>query len=384
MFTTSRVITSVAQDWIPNDKVDLLNHMCILILTRGNGTPLMPPPYRRRMSLRFVSLGHAHPEGVLRYLTTELVITFHSTDEMLVTAYGVIKVMTLHKEAIKVMTSPPSAAHVRAYMVVIDGEPLGTQQPNSAREEVPQLCPSDPQVGGPHVNCKWTLGTLQMTSCSSLWRISARRLLSGSWMHPQGPYTDPLGTSSGKWGSWDEWPGGHLSKRGRVGTHRTTTPTPSSHPTRWRVGTQRTISSTHSPHSTQWRYGTSYKHSGHGIVTWYPSYKHFQWQSHARQDGSVLWAMIPWGTVHKRPLSGVSGQRKYHAFSQRGSSGYGQVHGPYHQPGPYPPKIHSYFWCCSVIWHTGAKLLQSHPEQPQQSSFIYHEARRDPQSNQTA
>ena len=38
MFTTPQQQPWAAGDRIPNDKVDLLNCMCILVLTRGNGT----------------------------------------------------------------------------------------------------------------------------------------------------------------------------------------------------------------------------------------------------------------------------------------------------------------------------------------------------------
>ena len=55
----------------------------------------------------------------------ESVMLLHSADDMLVMVQGVIKAKTLHEEAIKVGTLPPSATCVRAYMVVMDGEPSG-------------------------------------------------------------------------------------------------------------------------------------------------------------------------------------------------------------------------------------------------------------------
>ena len=47
-----------------------------------------------------------------------------------------------------------------------------------------------------------------------------------------------------------------------------------------------------------------------------------------------------------------------------GSSGYGQVHGPYCQHGPYPTKINGYFLHCGVIRCPYAKFLQSDARQP--------------------
>ena len=41
--------------------------------------------------------------------------------------------------------SPPSAAHMRAFMAASDGELSDAQSPTLDREEEPQICPSDPQ-----------------------------------------------------------------------------------------------------------------------------------------------------------------------------------------------------------------------------------------------
>ena len=89
---------------------------------------LMPPPSWRRMSSRFTSqLGHTHPEGVLQYSAIESVVLFHTADELQIMVCGVMKALTLHDKVIKVRTSPPSAAHVRAYVAVVNGEPSGIQ-----------------------------------------------------------------------------------------------------------------------------------------------------------------------------------------------------------------------------------------------------------------
>ena len=130
MPTTSSVTASVAQDWIPNDKVDLLNCMCILALNRGDGTPFDTAFIQEEDIIEIcVQLGHTPPKGVVQYSVVKSVVLFHSMDEMLVTACGVVKEMTLHEESIQVRTSPPSAAYVRAYIAVMDGEPSGTQHP---------------------------------------------------------------------------------------------------------------------------------------------------------------------------------------------------------------------------------------------------------------
>ena len=116
--------------------------MCILVLTRGNGTLFDATSIQEEDIVEIcIWLGHTHPKDVLQYSAVKSVMLFHSADEMLVTACGVIKATTLHKEAIKGRTSPPSATHVRPYMVVMDGEPSGTQHLTPDREQEPSTIP---------------------------------------------------------------------------------------------------------------------------------------------------------------------------------------------------------------------------------------------------
>ena len=101
---------------------------------------------------------------------------FHSADKILVMACGVVKAMALCKEPIRLRMSPPSAAHVGAYMAVRDGEPSGTQPLTPTRGR--NLCHSlmtPTWVGGPHINHRQTLETLGMVSYGSSWRTSAVR-----------------------------------------------------------------------------------------------------------------------------------------------------------------------------------------------------------------
>ena len=172
--------------------------MCILVLTRGDGTQFDAASIQEEDIIEIcVWLGHTHPEGVLWYLASKLVMLFHSMDEMLVAADGVIKAMTLCKKFIKLRTSPPSATHVKVHMVVMDGEPSGTQHPTPDREEGPQLSlVTLTWVGGLYVNCKQTLGTLGMLNYGNSWRISARRSLSVT-KHTPGTHHWPLGNPVG-------------------------------------------------------------------------------------------------------------------------------------------------------------------------------------------
>ena len=127
MSTTSAMTALAPRDCIPSDIADLSSHMCIFILTRDNGIPFDASSILEEDVIEIcIWLGHKHPEGVLQYSAIESVMLFHTTDELQIMACWVMKALMLHDEAIIVRTSPPSAAHTRAYMAVVNGEPCGT------------------------------------------------------------------------------------------------------------------------------------------------------------------------------------------------------------------------------------------------------------------
>ena len=104
-------------------------------------------------------------------------------------------------------------------------------------------------------------------------------------------------------------------------------------------------------------------------MTWYPSYKHFQQQSHARQNRSVFPIMVLSGTVHKRPLPRVTGQREYHMIAKGGSARYGQIYGPYCQHSPYPPKVNSFFALLCHLMYSCKTSIKSHSNHKKVPSF---------------
>ena len=203
MSTTFTATTLVAKKCIPGDEVELLNHMCVLVLTRSDGTTFSATSIQEEDIVELcIELGQTHPEGVLQYSMTELVALFHSTDEMLVMVHGVIKATALCKEPIQLCTSPPSTAHVRAYVVVRDGEPLGAQSMTPDREEVPQPFPSNPHPDRrtPH-QFQMDLGDLGGAQLRQLLddlcqEVALRELN----VPPQEPTVRLLGDSSRSWG----------------------------------------------------------------------------------------------------------------------------------------------------------------------------------------
>ena len=63
-------------------------------------------------------LGHTHPLGVLHYFPTDLVVLFHTVEEMLWASHGAIKAMELHNEPIAVKILAPTEPHVKAFISV--------------------------------------------------------------------------------------------------------------------------------------------------------------------------------------------------------------------------------------------------------------------------
>ena len=139
----------VARDHIPSNIADLSNHICLCVLTKGDGTPFDASFILEEDIIEIcVQFGHTHPEGVLHYSAFKSVMLFHTTDELQITTHRVLKALTLCDETIKVQTSPPSAAHMWAYMAVVNGKLSGTQPLPSNGEEGHHLSPSNPHPGG--------------------------------------------------------------------------------------------------------------------------------------------------------------------------------------------------------------------------------------------
>ena len=203
----------------------------------------------------------------------------------------VVKAMTLCKESIKLRMSPSSATHARACMVVMDGEPSGTQHPTPDREEGPQLSPGDHHLGGwtPHqiqVNLRDLRDAELCQFMEDLYQEVALRELN---THPWDPLPTPWGHLVGNRNPSEDdqevtflWEGG-WEPRGQ----------PPQPPAPAQPNEDVDVLLTHWPWDCD-------------LVS---SYKHCQWQNHAWQDRSVFWTKVPWGTVCKRPLPRVSGQR---------------------------------------------------------------------------
>ena len=175
MSTTSTATALVAHNHIPGNEVELLNHVCVLVLIRGDDTLFHAASIQDIVEI-CIWLEQTHPKSVLWYSAVEWVILFQSTEEMWVAVHGVIKAMASCKEPIWLRMSPPSATHVRAFMATRNGELSDTQPPTPNRGKNlhhPLMTPT--WMGGPHINFRQTLGILVMLCYGSSWRTSAWR-----------------------------------------------------------------------------------------------------------------------------------------------------------------------------------------------------------------
>ena len=84
MSTTSTTTASVAHDHTLGDDPIFTNHICVLTIARGDGTPFDADSLLEEDIINLcVGMGQVHPDGILWLTPMELVIAFHSSEEML-------------------------------------------------------------------------------------------------------------------------------------------------------------------------------------------------------------------------------------------------------------------------------------------------------------
>ena len=83
----------------------------------------MPPVTEEDIIEICITMGHIHPLDVLCYSATELVVLFHSTDELQHATHGIMKAMELLGETITVKAMAPSEAHTKVYLTTLHLNP---------------------------------------------------------------------------------------------------------------------------------------------------------------------------------------------------------------------------------------------------------------------
>ena len=83
MSTTSSATASGRDHDVPSGEVVFKNKMCLVMLTRRDGTPMDASSVTEEEIIEIcITMGHIHPLGVLHYSTMESVVLFRLTDEL--------------------------------------------------------------------------------------------------------------------------------------------------------------------------------------------------------------------------------------------------------------------------------------------------------------
>ena len=199
-------------------------------------------------------------------------------------------------------------------------------------------------VGIPCANCKSILGILQMMGLWQLmedlcWEVALRELTAPQRDPPPKPGGNPVGNGDPDVDDQEVT----FPNRGRVGTCRSTNSTPCSHTTRWRLGTQRTTSSPPAPTQPNEDVGCLINTLAMGLQLGTP---HINTFSGKAMPGKMEMLFKQWYHEVQRVKDHYqeSVGRESIIHSVKGAS-----------IAHILQKL-SYFWHCSIIWHSHAKL----------------------------
>ena len=127
---TSSSATALGRDQVPSNDPHLKTNICIFIVTRKDGTLLDITSVTEDDIIEiYVTLGYTNPLGVLWCSAMESVALFHTTEEMQQASCSAIKATELWDEPIAIQTIDPLEHHIRAYIVIVGGDPSKLQSP---------------------------------------------------------------------------------------------------------------------------------------------------------------------------------------------------------------------------------------------------------------
>ena len=165
MSTASSTTASGTDCDVPSTKVIFRDKLCLVSITRRNDTLMDASSISEEDIIEIcIMKGHTHPLGVLCYSAMELVVLFHSPDELQCATHRIVKTMELQGEAITVRAMAPSKAHITVYLAMSHLNPS-----NGGKSHI-HLPNKLPQVGEHHIISKQNLETLPTMSCISSWR----------------------------------------------------------------------------------------------------------------------------------------------------------------------------------------------------------------------
>ena len=101
--SASSSATALGRDQVPSNDLHLKAKMCIFTVMRKDGTLFDGTSVLEEDILEIcVTLGHAHPLGVLWHSATESVALFCMTEEMQQASHSAVKAMELQDEPIAI------------------------------------------------------------------------------------------------------------------------------------------------------------------------------------------------------------------------------------------------------------------------------------------
>ena len=113
MSNTSTTTTLATCDHTLGNDPDLLNPICVLTIARGDGTVFHTDSLQGKDVVELcVGMGQAHPNSVLQLSVMELVIAFHSSEEMLATACLITTATVWHNDPIRPHIQPHTTAQI--------------------------------------------------------------------------------------------------------------------------------------------------------------------------------------------------------------------------------------------------------------------------------
>ena len=175
------------------------------------------------------------------------------------------------REAIAIRAVAPSETHVKAYIITVGRGLFKTPVSTLRRGGRTTFTPWYPHPSGEMLHrLQVELGHLADHELHELVEDLCQEITLCELNTPLAALHQCLGDTHKEWECWRGWPGGHLSKRGRVDSPGTTIPISYPCMTRWRMGSSGTTSTTPSSCSTKSRHGALNKYSGIWFTIRYP------------------------------------------------------------------------------------------------------------------
>ena len=160
--------TTASRDWEVPPTESFHNRLCLLSITRGDGTPMDASSISEEDIVEIcIQKGHPCPLGVLCYLATESIVLFSTADDLNCASCGLVDVTELQDEAIMVQTTAPLEAHLP--QCGIQSQQQGMESHNLLPNRLLQV--------RQHCIISMLSWVTSMTmSCDSLYEISCSRL----------------------------------------------------------------------------------------------------------------------------------------------------------------------------------------------------------------